>query len=185
MNNRCSYILYILSAVAAVLAVSGCRTTEANYRAAYQKTMEARAESDDLDATIYGTVRRQTATHTVETQSGPVEVLSAMVRVTTDGGATPERLRRYCVVAAQFKQIFNARSMRERLADSGLFPGAFIVETAEPYYYVVAASFATADEATAAMENLRSQSEITLKEPCPFILDATTRRRPASSSRTK
>ena len=97
------------------------------------------------------------------------------VKVTEGGGALPEQLRRFNVVAAQFKQRFNALSMRGRLAD-GACPGAFVVETAEPYYYVVAASYADAADAAEYMERLRAEAPVVMSEPCHFILDATSNR---------
>jgi hypothetical protein len=162
-------ILYVTAAFAMMLS-GGCKTTEANYRQAYEKAIAAR---DNIDSTIYGQIRRQFNEQAVVTVSGDtVNVRVMHVRVTPDGGGIAENLHRYNVVAGQFKQLFNARSMRNRMADNG-FPGAFVVETAEPYYYVVASSHNTAAEASAA---LKSQADaIRMKEPCPFILDATTR----------
>lgn len=170
---------YYLSALVLALPViflSGCKTTEENYRAAYEKTMAARQEGEDLDDTIYGRERRQMKSATVDTPDGPLEVRSQLVRVTEGGGGIPENLKRFNVVAGQFKQLFNATSLRERLVAGG-YPGAFVVETAEPYYYVVAASYADASEAAEALEELGKKSPVTMKEPCPFILDATTRKR--------
>lgn len=169
-------IVIFLLAVAA--AVTGCRTTEANYRAAYEKTMQARAEQDSLESTVYGRERRSMQTRTIDTPDGPVPVVARLVRVTDGGGGIPENLRRYNVVVGQFKQLFNAKSMRNRLADSG-YPGAFVVETGEPYYYIVLASFSDAAEAHKAMERFAASGKFAMKEPCPFILDATARRSPA------
>ncbi|MDE6612608.1 MAG: SPOR domain-containing protein, partial [Muribaculaceae bacterium] len=75
------------------------------------------------------------------------------------------------VVVAQFKQRFNAFSMRERLAD-GAYSTAFVVETSEPYYYVVAASYADVTEADRALSEIKQAGDIVLRQPCPFILDA-------------
>lgn len=167
-----------LIAAAAVILVVSCKTTEANYRAAYEKTMAARAEQDSIEDTIYGQ-RRQMQQRTVDTPDGRVEVKAQFVRVTEDGGGIPENLRQYSVVVGQFKQLFNAKSMRNRLADSG-YPGAFVVETGEPYYYIVLASFSDAAQAAEALEKFKAKPAISMKEPCPFILDAGGRRRPTT-----
>lgn len=174
-------LLIITALLAGVLA--GCRTSEANYRAAYLSTIAARDSSDTFDSSVYSTVRRQMGTTTVESPDGPIEVKTQMVKVTADGGATPEKLHRYNVVVGQFKQAFNAKSMRTRVADGG-YPGAFVVETAEPYYFVVAGSFDDAPSAAKLMAKVASDGSLTLKAPCPFILDATARRRsPQTSTR--
>lgn len=163
------------------MVFASCKTTEANYRAAYEKTIAARDSSESIDDTIYGKERRQKKTNTVESAHGSVEVTTQMVKVTKNGGGTPENLRRYNVVAGQFKQQFNAISLRNRLADSG-YPGAFVVETAEPYYYIVTGSYGSIDEASEALNKLKAASPQGVREPCPFILDATARR---GASKTK
>ena len=160
--------------LASVVMVS-CKTTEANYRAAYEKTIAARDSSDSIDDTVYGKVRRESSSRTVATPSGDVEVTTQLVRVTKDGGGTPENLRRYNIIAGQFKQKFNALSLRDRLAD-GNFPGAFVVETAEPYYYIVVESTADIDDAARKLELLKADLPQGVRPPCPFILDATARR---------
>lgn len=166
--------------ILAAVVVTSCKTTEANYRAAYEKTIAARDSSESIDDTIYGKERRKAGTHTVETTSGNVEVTTQMVKVTEGGGGVPENLRRYNVVAGQFKQKFNAVSLRNRLADGG-YPGTFVVETAEPYYYIVTGSYASADEAAKALEALKAAKEKSIRPPCPFILDATARRASAKA----
>lgn len=166
-----------LAAVAALTlpCLFSCKTTEANYREAYMKTIAARNEDAALDSTIYGRERRQMQSVTVNTSAGQVEVRRHMVRVTDGGGGFPEKLHRYNVVVGQFKQLFNAKSLRERLVDAN-FPSAFVVETAEPYYYVVLSSFDDAAEASKALDAFKAKKAISMREPCPFILDATVRR---------
>ncbi|MDE6207565.1 MAG: SPOR domain-containing protein [Muribaculaceae bacterium] len=169
---RLSLLLIVLAALA---VFSSCRTSEANYRAAYEKAIEAREDATALDSTVYGRVRREMNITTIATAAGPVELRTQLVRITADGGGIPERLHRYNVVAAQFKQKFNALSLRNRLAD-GDYPAAFVVETAEPYYYVIVESSHSLDDAKAALEGLDERKLPFVKDPCPFILDATARR---------
>ncbi|MDE5661755.1 MAG: SPOR domain-containing protein [Muribaculaceae bacterium] len=168
----------VLLATAALLP--SCKTTEANYREAYEKTVAARNADQALDSTIYGAHRRQMTATTVETADGAVEVRVQLVRVAEGGGGIPENLKRFNVVVGQFKQIFNARSLRNRIADKG-YPGAFVVETSEPFYFVVAASYHDATESSTAVELFKHKRLNSMKEPCPFILDATARRRQTTS----
>lgn len=159
----------IILALAALLT-GGCKPSEANYRAAYEKAVEGRENDNGIDDTIYGGVRRSMGTSNVTlSDSSSIEVRHIGVRITKDGGGIRENLRRYNIIAGQFKQLFNARSMRERLADNG-YPGAFLVETSEPYYYVVAISVDTPEEAAAALEKIRKAAPVEMKEPLPFIL---------------
>lgn len=160
----------IVISVLAALVLTGCRTTEANYRSAYEKAVEAQTDQVDFDDTIYGNVRRQTNKHEVSLTDGKtIAVETIRVRTTENGGAVPENLKRYNIVAGQFKQLFNAQSLRKRLADN--YSGAFIVETSEPYYYVVAESFADINEAAAALARIRKSKPVPMKEPAPFILE--------------
>lgn len=175
----------IATAVVFILAGSSilpsCKTTEENYRAAYEKTMAARQKEDDIEATIYGKERRRQLVTTIETDKGEVEVRSQLVRITENGGGVYENVHRYNVVVGQFKQIFNAKSLRQRLVDAG-YTNAFIVETAEPFYYIVLESFSDAGEAATSMEHFKASGAISMREPCPFILGATVQR-PAGKSK--
>ena len=166
----------IISAIGVLLLLpTGCRTTEANYREAYEKTIAARQEQDSIESTIYGRERRRQQTKVISTPSGDVEVKTQFVKVTEGGGGLRENLHRYNVVAGQFKQLFNAQSLRERLVDAG-YPAAFVVETAEPYYYIVVKSCDNVVEAQKTLEELKKNAPVAMKEPLPFILDATARR---------
>ncbi len=168
-------IKYFIIALFAIGMVCSCKTSEANYRAAYEKAVAARDSSDRLEETIYGKMRKQGATRTVDTGAGEAEVKTMPVKVTEGGGGENENLRRYNVVAGQFKQKFNALSLRDRLAGDG-YPDAFVVETAEPYYYICVGSYSGLEEAANALVSLRDANLKGVKEPCPFILDATARR---------
>lgn len=169
----------IILAVATVVAAGAfiaCKTTEENYRKAYEKAVAARDEGTDIDSTVYGQVRRQADVRTVDTPSGPVELRRQDVAVTEGQDFGQDALARYGVVAAQFKQRFNAESMRQRMVAAG-FNSALVVETAEPLYYVVVGSYPHIDQAIATLETLRASTPVALREPCPFILDAFRKRR--------
>lgn len=170
-----SILKIILICAIAFGGVTACKTSEANYRAAYEKTIAARQADEALDSTIYGDYRRQMSTRTVKAGDGrEVEVRTQPVRVTPNSGALPENLKRYNVAVGQFKQLFNARSLRNRLADAG-YPEAMVLETGEPYYYVVAGSYSDAGEAADALAAFEKAAPIAMKVPLPFILDATAR----------
>lgn len=164
--------MFFAAITLAAMLVS-CKTTEENYRQAYQKTIAARNESEPLDSTVYSRVRNQMSARMVNTAAGTVRVESRLVRVAKDAGL-PEQLKRYNAVAGQFKQIFNAKSLRNRIADNG-YPAAVVVETAEPYYYVIAASFDNIEQAAECIAELNRQAPAWLKQPCPYIIDATAR----------
>ena len=169
-------LLLLVALGACMLVPTGCKTTEANYRQAYEKAVAGREDALELDSTIYGRVRRDMRNESVVSKDGrSLIVKTQLVKVTPDGGGIPENLREYNVVVGQFKQLFNARSMRNRLVDAG-YPEAFVVQTAEPYYYVVLASRADVSEAFEAVDQFRKRDAVPVKAPCPFVLKATMRR---------
>lgn len=160
----------------ALLALLGaCKTSEQNYRAAYEKAIAGRDSAEALENTIYGRERRQVGFDYVALPGGDtVAVKRQLVRIAEGGGGIRENLRRYCVVVGQFKQRFNAISLRERLAiEEATVPGAFVVETAEPYYYVVGSSFTTIEEAARALRAYEANPPVPFRAPLPFILEAT------------
>ncbi len=166
------YLYLSLCALSAILALGSCKTSEANYRAAYDKAVAGRADRIDLDSTIYGKHRRSMTSREMVVGADTVEVKTQHVSVTPEGGGIRENLRQYNVVVGQFKTLFNATSMRERLVDAG-YPEAFVVQTAEPYYYVVLASYASLSDASAARRRVADGSfPLPLREPLPFILQA-------------
>ncbi len=149
--------------------VSGCKTSEANYRAAYEKAVAGRDSGDAIENTIYGAKRRDIDSRKIIADGDTVEARVQRVVMTPDGGGISENLRMYNVVVGQFKQEFNAVSMRNRLADSG-YPGTFVVQNNEPYYYVVLGSYDTQAEAVQAIKAIPEDFPITMKAPLPYIL---------------
>ncbi len=63
--------------------------------------------------------------------------------------------------------------MRTRLASSGNYPDAFIVQTREPLYYVIAATADTPQDAAAALQKVRNDQTLMLREPLPWVLQPT------------
>lgn len=154
-------------------ALTACKTTEANYRAAYEKAV---ADNDrdvtPFEATIYNRIRSQMREQTYTLEGKEIKTYSIRVKVTEDGGGIREWLKRYNLVVAEFKQVFNARSMRQRLVDSG-FPRTFIVENGEPYYYIIVDSTNDLGEAAAFADSIRAEGNfpLPLKDGFPYILE--------------
>lgn len=166
-----------LAVLLAAVAAGGCKTSEANYRAAYERAVANRDSRTALDSTIYGSQRHSLDTRVLTLGDSTFDVRTQRVSVTEDGGGLREYLKPYNVVVGQFKQLFNAQSMRNRLAYSG-YPRAFIVQTAEPYYYIVLSSHDTDTEAAHAISELRAVSDfpVVMRSPLPYILFTPVRR---------
>jgi cell division septation protein DedD len=78
-------------------------------------------------------------------------------------------LKRYNVVVAQFKQIFNAKAMMGRLKNQGY--DAIVLQNPDPLYYVVAGSVDSKNEAVELLKKLTNDKSIVLREPYPCILE--------------
>ena len=157
-------LLYIMVMTA---ALTGCRTTEANYRAAYEKAKNHRNEWNGIDGTVYDAIRREAAPArmTIDGVSIPAKTVRVKAEDTRE---TVKKGGRY-LIAAQFKQIFNARSMRDRLKTMG-WPDATILSTAEPLYYVAASAPDSDAGVVADFKRLSAEPPMTLGEDFPWLL---------------
>lgn len=170
MKKTFSYKIAIAVLSAIAFLAPACKTTEANYRSAYDKAIAGRDSATAIDQTIYGTHRRSIGSRVAITAGGDTaEVRTQFVSVTEGGGGSKENMHPYNVVVGQFKQQFNAKSMRQRLADAGYLQ-AFVVQNGEPYYYVILSSYETEAEAIKALNSIPQKFPITLRSPLPFIL---------------
>ena len=161
--------IFLFVAVVAAMALGACKTTEANYKAAYEAAKIQQRQSADIDATIYGKVRRQGTMMQLSVGQDTLPIRTEAIGYTDGGGASRETVRKYNIVVGQFKQVFNARQMRERLMAGG-YPDAFIVHTREPLYYVVTQTVDTPEEALAAYDKVKTDKNIVLRDPLPFVL---------------
>ncbi len=151
-----------------LLAV-GCKTSESNYRQAYETAVQKNRESSGVDSTIYARIRNSAKTSDLVAAGDTMPMRTEYIGYTEDGGSSRESIGQYNVVVGQFKQVFNARQMRARLQGGG-YDSAFIVHTREPLYYVCTAACKTPDEAAAAFGRVKSDRSIVLRAPMPFIL---------------
>lgn len=165
--------ILLISCCAAILwAATGCKTTEANYKAAYEMAKEKSAEKSPVDGTIYEQMRREAIDSRLVVNGDSIPMVTAQISV-VPGYSTPQSVKRYSVVVNQFKQVFNAKSQVDRLRAAG-YPDALLVVTAEPLYYVVAASADTPEDIAGQFKKVADDKSIVKKSPFPWVL------RPAS-----
>lgn len=163
------------SAVAAVMAAvaAGCGTSEENYRKAYEKAQEGKS-ADGVESTIYNRVRERATTEYAVVDGDTLPMAKEYVTPAADAGYKAADLQRYNVLAGQFKQLFHAKSLRQRIAERG-YDRAVIVQTAEPLYYVVALSTASLSDAKALHDSIAANPPVRLSEGYPRILRAANR----------
>ena len=162
--------LLFITALAAV-GITSCKTTEANYRAAYEKaTADNDRDVTPFEATVYNRIRSQMREQTYNLGDKEVKTYIMPVKLTADGGGIREWLQKYSVVVAEFKQLFNAKSMRTRLVSMG-YPRTFIVENGEPYYYIIVDSTSDLLKAEEIADSVRANFPIPLRDHFPYILE--------------
>ncbi len=162
--------IFLLIVLAAAV-LSSCKTTEANYKRAYELAVKDKDDADPVANTIYDAIRREALPAAVITAEGDtLRYKSEHLTVTVDQGLDRVPvMKRYCVVAGQFKQQFNAKAMAKRLRDLG-YESAFVIQTAEPLYYVVAVTTDSPSEASEAERALAKDEVLALRAPCPLIV---------------
>ena len=155
-------------AVLLLLGAAGCKTTEANYRTAYEKAKEKKiSEKDEDDAKLMDLQRPRMTAFGADT----LPVRSFYIGYTRDGGADKDHsvVKGFCVVVGQFKQVFNARSMRQRLIADG-YADALVVNDNMKNYYVVATTSNNAHQASLDLERVNADKKLVLKPPFPYVL---------------
>lgn len=148
-------ILLLAMTVSSLLTFYSCKTTEANYKAAYDLATKNKQVNDFIDDTI--------------ADEAIPEQWAEYVAFTAECGGYKSDLKQYNVVVAQFRQIFNAKSMRGRLADMG-YKSALVVQNGKQEYYVIAQSFNTKEDAVAAVKKIKNDKNLTIRTPYPRIL---------------
>lgn len=150
----------LVAAAATAMAITGCKTTEANYRAAYEATAAHRDSRADAEADF---LSRSDSTAVTTVFISPVKVDPKADAV------TPEKALPFNVAVNRFKQVFNAKALCRRLRDNG-WPTAYVARTADDEYFVMAVGAATQAEATALCDKVRADKSVPADRGYPAIV---------------
>lgn len=154
--------------VLAVLNFTACKTNEANYRAAYEVAKNKLTETGDSATTAQ--LRNSDLPRPIIANGDTLMAVTKSVAFAKDSPGSPESMARYCVVVAKFRQMFNAKSMAERIAQQPLWRDAFVLKDRGGYYYVIAASTAAPERALELIEAAQKDSSMVLRSPYPYLL---------------
>lgn len=161
---------YYILALVGLCALGACKPNEEAYKSAYESAIAKRdADGGALEGTVYNRYREMAKPSEIAVGSDTLAVITEFIGYTENGGASRETTKRYNVVVGRFKQVFNARQMRERLQANG-YPDVFILHTREPLYYVVTATCDTPEEALDELRRVKADSTLVLRDPLPFVL---------------
>ncbi len=157
----------IIITLAVIATLTSCRTSEANYRAAYEQAVSRRDDTSGIDNTVYDKIRREAVSSTRVVNGDTVAVKRERVKLAEP--AEGEILQQSYVVVAQFKQLFNARSLCNRLKAGG-YPGATLLVTREPLYYVAVAG-GSAEAMNVNCAEFAAKPAVAVKPPYPLVLE--------------
>lgn len=132
--------LTFIAIVLASLGIASCKTTEANYKAAYDIAKSTQQSEEESDNGLNEETRRllagnrKTAKAQTIVGNDTIEVTTLFVKMEQ---GSHDRVPQYSVVLNAFTQKFNAQAMMQRLIDAG-FTDAYVFCTSTPDYYVAA-----------------------------------------------
>ena len=164
MKSRSFFTLLWLTTAA--LLLTACHSNEANYKAAYDKAREK--QFNGIEQETYNRMVAEAQRNNVEVNGDSLRLVPMWTNVTLDSVAVAKR---YGVVVASFKQIFNAQTYRDRLRSEEGFPAYILFEGREKQYYVIVKGFDDLGVAAAFLKSLPTTMKMAALEPKVWILE--------------
>ncbi len=155
--------LSILVFACIMLLVTSCKSSESNYRMAYEKAKAAM--NDGVSAETTARIETEKKSNTAVIAGDSLRLITDRVNIVDDKSAV---MKPFGVVVGEYKQLFNARSFRDRLKKEG--QPAYVVMNGERMYFVVAHGFDTSVEAAEFLKNVRAKVKMKIPIEKPWIL---------------
>ena len=134
-----------------VLTMTSCKTTEENYKAAYDIAVQRNQMGADRNVSGFIEREKRLAEYSV-VEGDTVRIVTEKVSI-IDNEATI--VKKYGVVVGDFKQVFNARSYRDRInsTENDSENPSYVIMNPEKKYYVIYKGFDTKEAASAFIKN--------------------------------
>ena len=155
----------LLYCITLALLLTACYTTEENYKAAYDKAKERAREN--MGGTIYDMSQAERVRATEIINGDSVRLLRSYFNVVDD---KYENTKKFGVVVAEFDQILNARSYRDRLKQNEGFQSYVVYTNREKKYCVVAQAYDEKEPAALFIRNIKQHMKMKVLVPRPYIL---------------
>ena len=155
----------LLYCITLALLLTACYTTEENYKAAYDKAKERTREN--MGGTIYDMSQAERVRATEIINGDSVRLLRSYFNVVDD---KYESTKKFGVVVAEFDQILNARSYRDRLKQNEGFQSYVVYTNREKKYCVVAQAYDEKEPAALFIRNIKQHMKMKVLVPRPYIL---------------
>ena len=159
--KKAFYILMLLMAV----LVTGCHSSEKNYREAYEKAIERR--NSGYGAEAYAEIEAERMRNTGVINGDSVRLVFENANVIDDSASV---VKTYSVVIASFTQQINARSYRDRLRKECGFPSYILHGGPEKLYFVVVQGFDNKEDAALLLRDIDQKVCLKIMERKPWIL---------------
>lgn len=155
----------LLYCITLALLLTACYTTEENYKAAYDKAKERTREN--MGGTIYDMSQAERVRATEIINGDSVRLLRSYFNVVDD---KYENTKKFGVVVAEFDQLLNARSYRDRLKQNEGFQSYVVYTNREKKYCVVAQAYDEKELAALFIRNIKQHMKMKVLVPRPYIL---------------
>lgn len=155
----------LLYCITLALLLTACYTTEENYKAAYDKAKERTREN--MGGTIYDMSQAERVRATEIINGDSVRLLRSYFNVVDD---KYEATKKYGVVVAEFDQLLNARSYRDRLKQNEGLQSYVVYTNREKKYCVVAQAYDEKEPAALFIRNIKQHMKMKVLVPRPYIL---------------
>lgn len=163
---------YLMLPIAVLLLIGGCKTTEKNYRLAYEKAQQKAREG--LDDEVYEQMVKESLPPYKRTATDSVRVMGERLMwqytpAAVDSGRQLLPME-YNLAVAKYSMLTNAKAHADRLAAEGW--KAVLMRTGTPSYYVVVKMSASLDTVAAAAHKYAARYPngcVALPEPIALI----------------
>lgn len=167
--------------IAVLLLLAGCKTTEANYRAAYQTVLakqqadreQSSADIAALGVEAVGAVARQQRPQIYIATGDTIPTWPVALRMPDFERTVPQ----FSVAVNQFEQKFNATAMTKRLQQNG-FDKAFMAQAAGPVYYVITAATDSIEAVAPLLRQAQEAKSLGMGRDFPKVIRNTSFRTP-------
>lgn len=163
------HILAMIFVIIVAISLTGCHTNEKIWADSAGKVTNKMQQTGGIDSTVYAKIRKEARPSVVKVGNDTMALVTQSIYLSADQPYA--QLKRYNIVVGQFKQLFNARSMRERLYAAG-YVNPYIVETTEPLYYVVAEGCDELHQAYGLLHKVIKENAVTMKDPFPYVIQS-------------
>lgn len=147
------------------MVFTACHTTEENFKASYDMAKERTRENQG--SAFYDKAQADRMRPTEIINGDSVRLIRSYFNVVDD---KYEDTKKFGVVVAEFDQVINARSYRDRLKKNEGFESYIVYTNKEKKYCVIAQAYDNKGAAAVFIRNIGQYMKMKVLVPRPYIL---------------